>query len=727
MKNLTVFFAAAPRFTEDLLARELSSLGAESVEPARSGVRFQGSLETAYGAVIHSRIASRVLAPVLEFQVKGPDDLYQHALEFPFEDFMPEGVTFLVDSHVSGGVITHSQFAALRVKDALVDRARQRGKPRPSVCREQPDVIWHLTVKGHAALLSMDLGHGSLHRRGNTGDRGTAPMKENLAAAVLMRAGWCAEPEKAALLVDPMCGSGTLLMEAVAMALGLAPELQRGPRPRPLWIQERNESWSSQLDEARQQFDAGRKTGCVQVLGMDADPVRVRQAMSRLREAHLSSWAQVLPMDLFAFQGPESLPQGPGMLVCNPPYGHRLGVRADLIPLYGQLGNLLRTRFRGWSAHLLTADPSLTQLMRIRAVKKHALFNGPIACELLHFRLDEDRWEASDRRVSLSGGGHAWISEQGEMFANRLEKNFRHLRKWLKKNEIHCFRVYDRDLPDYGAVLDVYRDYLILQEYQAPKNISPLKASQRLAEMILAAPAILNIPGDHVIVKTRKTQRPHDQYTSLGDQRLVLRVKESGLIFEVNLSDYVDTGLFLDHRRTRTLIRDAAAGKRVLNLFAYTGSFSVAAAAGGAERTCSVDMSRTYLEWAQRNMQLNGYRGGDHQFIQADCLEWVKSKPEPYDLIVLDPPSFSNSKRMRRTWDLKRDHVPLLRDVCRWLAPQGKLVFACHRKGFNPDKAALEGAGFDVRDITAQTLDRDFQSKRRAHICLEITRQGSSS
>lgn len=311
-----------------------------------------------------------------------------------------------------------------------------------------------------------------------------------------------------------------------------------------------------------------------------------------------------------------------------------------------------------------------------------------------------------------------------EMFSNRLRKNLRHLGKWARRSGVTCYRLYDGDLPEYAVAIDLYEGWAHVQEYAAPASVSPERAAARLCDVMRVTPEILSIPPAQVVLKVRRRQRGPAQYERHADSARFHTVHEGGLAFLVNLTDYLDTGLFLDHRLTRGLIRGLAAGKGFLNLFAYTGSATVYAAAGGAAATTTVDMSGVYLDWARRNMGLNGFFAvAAHRFIQEDCLAWVESRPrDRFDLIFLDPPTFSNSKRMgERTFEVQRDHAALLRAVAHLLAPHGTLLFSNNFRQFRMDRAALRE--FDVQEITGATIPPDFQRNPRIHTCWKIQRK----
>ncbi len=313
-----------------------------------------------------------------------------------------------------------------------------------------------------------------------------------------------------------------------------------------------------------------------------------------------------------------------------------------------------------------------------------------------------------------------------QMLANRLQKNLRTLGRWAQREQIQCYRLYDADIPEYALAIDIYEGkqrWVHAQEYQAPKQIAPEKTRRRLQEALHAIPETLDIPPQQLFLKVRKQQKGCAQYEKLASSGEFHEVLEAGNRFLVNFRDYLDTGLFLDHRITRGMLAKLAAGRDFLNLFAYTGSGSVYAASGGARTTTTVDMSKTYLDWAQRNMALNNFNGFAHRFIQANCLDWLdraSRKSKRYGLIFLDPPSFSASKRMQGSFDVQRDYIKLVGTTARLLTDDGILVFSNNLRRFRMDSDAFPA--LHIRDISRKTLPKDFERNPRIHQCWEIRR-----
>jgi len=725
---MPVFFATAPRHLESLLADELIRLGLKEVKEARGGAHFAGPLADAYRACLWSRVANRVLMPLGVYPVSGSEDLYAGARDIPWEEHIDVPGYFAVQFEGVEGGISHSQFGALRVKDAIVDRCRERRGARPSVDRVRPQVRVQAYLHRGLVTLSLDLSGDSLHLRGYRRLGSAAPLKENLAAAILLRSDWPALAAEGAALLDPLCGSGTLCIEGALIAADLAPGLLRDYWGLTGWLGHEEPAWRALLAEARERGATGLARWAAlgaSIRGYDQDPAAIRVALDSLGRAGLRGRVQFERRELAeAAPGREG---ERGLVVVNPPYGERLGEASELPGLYGLLGRVLRERFRGWRAAVFTGNPDLGRELGLRASHYHSLYNGPIPCRLLHFTIEESQiLSHQPRPLPLEQRGPG-----AEMLANRLRKNLKHLEKWRRREGVSCFRLYDADLPEYALALDLYETLsgerlANVQEYEAPASIDPRDARRRLREALGVIAEVLEIPPERLFFRVRRRQRGRDQYERLDSQRRFYQVREGGLSFLVNFEDYLDTGLFLDHRSVRRLIGELAAGRRFLNLFGYTGTASVYAAAAGALSTTTVDLSRTYLDWAGRNLALNGFVGRDQELIQADCLHWPRGQAgrRRWGLILLDPPSFSTSKRMSETLDVQRDHLILIQDALWLLEPDGILIFSTNLRRFRLDREDLASReGLEIRDLTAATLPRDFARNPRIHQVWRLERR----
>jgi 23S rRNA (guanine2445-N2)-methyltransferase / 23S rRNA (guanine2069-N7)-methyltransferase len=711
------FFATCPKGIEPLLADELRALTAEGVRETRAGVAFEGALATAYRACLWSRLANRILLPLKSFPAPSPEALYEGVQTIAWKEHLaPEG-TLAVDFTASQSAITHSHYGALKVKDAIVDQLRDEFGARPSVDTAQPDIRVNVYLLRDEATISLDLSGESLHRRGYRTQTVEAPLKENLAAAILMRAHWPGIAKEGGALVDLMCGSGTLLIEGALIAADAAPGLARQYFGFLNWKQHDVAIWSELIEEAHNRREAGLEK-LPPIHGYDHDPLAIRSARDNLKRAGLGNLVTAERRELSAC-APEEAPTG--LVVANPPYGERLGDAGDMPALYAELGAQLKTCFPGWHAAVFTGNPELGKVMGLRAIKMHTLYNGAIECKLLHFDITPENivGERVAKPFEIRPGSSA------EMFANRLRKDLQHFGRWARRQEISCYRLYDADLHEYNLAVDVYESdkrYVHVQEYEAPDTIDPDKARQRLQHALGVIPLVLEIPREQMFFKVRRRQKGGGQYEKLDETGAFHEVREGPCRFLVNFTDYLDTGLFLDHRATRAMLGELAKGKRFLNLFGYTGTATVHAGLGGAASTTTVDMSYTYLDWAQRNFELNGMKGKNHELVQADVLVWLKQNhARRYGLIFLDPPTFSRSKRMEDTFDVQRDHVALIVDAAALLDPDGILVFSTNLRRFKIDREAL--SPLTVEDITRKTIPQDFERDPKIHQCFRITRK----
>jgi 23S rRNA G2445 N2-methylase RlmL/23S rRNA G2069 N7-methylase RlmK/C1962 C5-methylase RlmI len=893
-----------------LLARELLAFGAQSAKERSTGVAFTGTLRTAYRACLESRLANRVFLELGRFEVADAEGFYRAVRGIDWPAHFAPGATLACDFSGRHPLITHTHFGALKLKDAIVDSIREGTGSRPDVALERPSVRVHAHANGTVITVSLDLSGESLHRRGYRGAAGEAPLKENVAAGMLMRSGWGEMAASGAQFLDPMCGSGTLVIEAALIAADIAPGLARDYYGFLGWRGHDAQVWGEVLEEAkgRARAAAGSAQPPLIIRGQDRDGAMIRIARGNAERAGVGGVAEfevrvladaapavaaragvpavaaradgsargvhgasasVAPDDVAgdapqaesrpgaparksvygatwvasdddageAPQG-ESRPGAParesvygatwvasdddagdasqevgshadaparktvygatwvaadaggdasaveayedagdapavqahadtpargvygasmpsadgggdalpaesesashsdasapraaahaaGLLCVNPPYGVRMEDRDGALAVHRELGKVLRERFQGWIAGVLIGSPELGMELGIRAFRTHTLWNGALECRLLRLKIDSD----SEREPGRFSKPDATLRESpgARMFGNRLGKNLKRLQTWASRSDVSCYRVYDADMPEYAFAIDIYRTlepdltWLYVQEYAAPAEIELEAVRRRRNEALSVLPEVTGVPQERIHVRTRRRNKRGEQYRKVDEQANFHFVMEGGLRFRVNFDDYLDTGLFLDHRMTRARLRDAASGKRFLNLFAYTGTATVYAAAGGAVSTTTVDMSRTYLDWAQRNLSINGMTSRQHALVQADCREWLQESvahTARYDLIFLDPPTFSNSKRMEGVLDIERDHGSLVHACAKLLAPGGLLVFSTNAQRFKLDDALA--APYDIRDISAATLPRDFERNPRIHRCFEI-------
>ena len=709
MKQL---FATTARGFEELLKSELAELGAQDAKVAQGGVHYWADDETLYRTLLWSRLSSRILLPIVQAKVFSDLDLYSAVVGVNWLDYFDEKVHFFVDFNGTNQEIRHTQFGAMRVKDGIVDYFERHGRARPNVDKEQPDIRIHAYLNRDDVVLSLDLSGGALHMRGYREDTGKAPLRETLAAAIVLRSGW----QKGIPLVDPMCGSGTLLIEAAQMEAQIAPQLYRLHWGFDFWQGHNQAAWEKVKEEALALAEAEKqRENPPHFYGFDLDHLVLQKAKQNAKNAgvaHLMQWQQG---DVAAIKNPS--PNVAGTVICNPPYGERLGTTPALIALYSVFGQRLKQQFAGWNVSIFSGEPSLLDCLRLRSHRQFKAKNGPLDCVQKNYQIAERAEQSAVENTVEFDRTSPVSSEVAVDFANRLQKNIKKIEKWAKQQGLDAYRLYDADLPEYNLAVDRYADHIVVQEYAAPKNIDENKARQRLLDAVNATLNVTGIETNKLILKVRQKQKGTNQYEKLANKGEYFYVNEYGVKLWVNLTDYLDTGLFLDHRLTRKMLGEMAQGKDFLNLFAYTGSATVHAALGKAKSTTTVDMSNTYLNWAEQNLLLNDIEGKQHKLIQADCLQWLEKCDRQFDLIFVDPPTFSNSKRMEDSWDVQRDHIKLMTNLKRILRPNGTIVFSNNKRGFKMDFAKLEELGLSAVEISHKTLPLDFERNKQIHNC----------
>ena len=713
MKQL---FATTARGFEELLKSELTELGAQDAKVAQGGVHYWADDETLYRTLLWSRLSSRILLPIVQAKVFSDLDLYSAVVGVNWLDYFDEKVHFFVDFNGTNQEIRHTQFGAMRVKDGIVDYFERHGRARPNVDKEQPDIRIHAYLNRDDVVLSLDLSGDALHMRGYREDTGKAPLRETLAAAIVLRSGW----QKGTPLVDPMCGSGTLLIEAAQMEAQIAPQLYRLHWGFDFWQGHNQAAWEKVKEEALVLAEAEKqRENPPHFYGFDLDHRVLQKAKQNAKNAGVAYLMQWQQGDVAAIKNPS--PNVAGMVICNPPYGERLGTTPALIALYSVFGQRLKQQFAGWNASIFSGEPSLLDCLRLRSHRQFKAKNGPLDCVQKNYQIAE-RAEQSAVENALEFDRTSSVSSDVAVdFANRLQKNIKKIEKWAKQQGLDAYRLYDADLPEYNLAVDRYADHIVVQEYAAPKNIDENKARQRLLDAVNATLNVTGIETNKLILKVRQKQKGTNQYEKLANKGEYFYVNEYGAKLWVNLTDYLDTGLFLDHRLTRKMLGEMAQGKDFLNLFAYTGSATVHAALGKAKSTTTVDMSNTYLNWAEQNLLLNDIEGKQHKLIQADCLQWLEKCDRQFDLIFVDPPTFSNSKRMEDSWDVQRDHIKLMTNLKRILRPNGTIVFSNNKRGFKMDFTKLEELGLSAVEISHKTLPLDFERNKQIHNCWLVT------
>lgn len=695
------FIALTSIGIENLLVDELTELGATVSKQTVGSVRFEADSLLAQKVCLSTRFATRVLMLIEEKEgVNDKDSLYKFARLQPWQEWFGPTQTFAVDFNGTNDSLKNTQFSGLVIKDAIVDYFNDLYEQRPNVDKQDANVRVVARLNRHGVSLYIDYSGPRLSERGYRQGQGKAPIKEHLAAAIIKRSGWLENVNQP--LFDPCCGAGTILIEAAGMARNEAPGLFREG-----FAFERLPSFRvAKFKELKEQLLANITDPKLWLIGHDYDANVLDKAIANAQRAELDTVIKFKQSDATKLTAVAKLP---GVVISNLPYGERIGSMAELVNLHRSLGVGFKKHFNHWKLALLGMDESLFKLLKLVKQKRYKFKNGPLDVELNLYQLD-------DKQVSLTTDDKPALNFEGSMaFANRLKKNKQGLKNWLKQNQVHAYRVYDADIPEYNVAVDIYGDSAVIFEYAAPKEIDEKTSEKRLQDVISLTAQQLDIAPENIAVKVRKKQKGEEQYTPMAKQNRTMVVEEFGAKFKVNLFDYLDTGLFLDHRLARRYIQENAKDKRFLNLFAYTGTASVHAALGGAKAITTVDLSKTYLKWGQDNFALNDISNTRYRFEQADCLKWLEYAQGQYDLIFLDPPTFSNSKRMKDAFDVQNDHIKLLTWVKKILSPSGTLIFSNNKRGFVMDEVGLMGLGLKAENISEKTLSPDFKRNKKIH------------
>lgn len=791
------FFATCLPGVESLLSDELHGLAVRKVRPLVGGAAFYGSPETVLRVCLWSRLAGRVNVVVGRVDASDADALYAGVRNLAWEEVLAERASIAVRANGVNGELRNTQFTALKVKDAVCDRLAEARGARPDVDAQAPDALIEVRLRDDRATIALDLSGASLARRSylQPEDGPDAPVAVAQAAALLAALG---APERLAAgwgFLDPACDDGILLCEAAGLLADQAPGLVRDRWGFAGWARFDAAAWDDLLAEADDRLEAGlaRMLGAegaasatvdapdqrtVRIVGLSASSPAVARARGHLRAAGLRAVASV---EAVATEDADAVEER--LVRAVERTGAALGVGAAPALVVANVAPTGRAeddaRAVAEQAACVAAArraPAGSRFGFVGAGGFSARFRTPAAerieigrgrAEAVLERFDAPPCEPAVIAVANPAGGTELSVEVNDaasaQFASRLRKVARERRKWAAREGVACYRLYDGDLPEYACAIDLYEGagdaegilYAHVAEYAPPKSVNPDVARARFEDVLAIVPAVLGIRPDHVFSKARLRARGGGQYRDAGGRSYVTHTSEDGLVCEIDLGGYLDTGIFLDHRTTREMVGKMAAGKRFLNLFAYTGVATLHAAAAGAASTTTVDLSQTYLDWAARNLEANGFaaegdarveggragkgRGGrkaasrgqgSHELVRADVVRWVQEARRgrhTWDLIFVDPPTFSNSKAMgRRTWDVQRDHAELLIGVSRLLTKDGVAVFSCNLRSFKPDREALAKCGVAIEDITASTIPHDFERNPRIHHCYLVRRAVSA-
>lgn len=740
------FFASCLAGLEPFLADELHGLGVRRTRALSGGVSFFATGETALRACLWSRLASRITLVVDRVPADDADALYEGVCAIGWERYIRRSATLAVHARGSNDQLRNTTFTALKVKDAVVDSLRASWGARPDVDPEDPDVRIDVSVRARKATISLDLVGESLYRRTYLEDEAKGPLSHAVAlsSALLALCGWDASCSKGGTLLDPQCADGVLVCEAALAAADAAPGLARAA-----WGFEglslfEDETWDDLLAEADERLDAGLEalgaSASKRIVGAVGSQRRLAAARKRLARAGAASAVELVLADeegSVASDAAAALSRRHPLTIASAlPFPEDFATAANAKAAYSAFARCVGAAPDDAVVAVSGGDATIDAAFQGEPARVVQLGHGRIAQEARLFKGQVAQSHTIVIPDSVGGAGHvvAVMDEHADQFAARLRKNLRERRKWAARNAISCYRIYDADLPDFSVAIDVYEGehegvqgrFLHIAEYAPPASVDEARARRRFGDVLTIAPVVCETLPAYTFSKVRRRDKGGRQYRQ--DERLpfVVKTRENGLSFEVDLNGYLDTGLFLDHRSTRALVGSLAHDARFLNLFAYTGTATVHATAGGARSTCTVDLSQTYLDWARRNMSANGFDGGAHAFVKADVMTWIteaRRSGKRFDLIFVDPPTFSNSKSMgKRTWDVQRDHVELLIGVSRLLSERGVAVFSCNLRSFKPDSAQLERYGVVLEDITAKTIPHDFERNPKIHHCYLVRR-----
>ena len=704
--------------TENLLENEIKKIGVSDVKKTSGAVEFSASLKVAYTLCLWSRIASRVLLHISDFECEDADDIYKNAYKINWEEYLNENNSFLIKGSISNGVNINSQYALFRMKDAIVDWFQSNRSGRPSIAKVNADHHFHFHInKNQHCTLYLDLVGEALHKRAYRTSSTSAPLKETLANAILQYGQWTGDANNK-LLVDPMCGSGTLLIEAALMSSHIAPGASRKHFSLENWKGHDVDLWSQLRKEADESKFINTDILDVKIFGFDSSQENIDAAKSNAIIAGVEGLISFERRDFHNFSPPEFkdiLPASKYMIT-NPPYGERLGEVENLRYLYKCIGRKIKTYSKGWNVSIFSNNNELIDQLSLPVTDRIKLFNGPIKCQLAILdtsKNTDNSLKAIDFENQISED-KILDQDVSKDFSNRLTKNYKSLKKWISKNNIDSYRLYDKDMPEYNVVIDVYEDKIHLQEYKPPKTVDSEAARKRLKLVISSLINVFDVNRNNIYLKQRERQKGNKQYSQLKTKKKYLEISEGNLFFLANFTDYLDIGIFLDHRYVRNYIKSISKNKNFLNLFSYTATASVYAASGGAKSTTSVDLSSTYSEWAINNFLLNGCSLDKNYIVQDDILIWLKyseKSVEKFDIIFVDPPTFSNSKKLAADFNVQDDHLELLLQCKKVLAENGQIIFSNNYKDFVLDESLSNY--FKIENISELSISPDFNRKKK--------------
>lgn len=702
-----------------LVAEEARRLGAmvdenyftKNANDKDQAVLCSGDLAFLYQYLLWGRFGNRLLMLIDEFDASNETALYEAIKKIDWPSYFDLNSTFSIRTSLINAEWIKESFAPLKIKDGVVDKFQKKCHQRPNVSVKRPDFPIQVHIENQYVQVFLDCAGESLHQRGYRMGQGEAPLKENLAA---LMAHMIPDLEKVDAVVDPFCGSGTLLIETALLLCGCAPGVYRDYLGVLGWKGHLPKVYSAYKKQALAKNTEQLEASPLKCVGYDANKDVVKIAQQNIKKAGLSKWIHVERRALHDLKAPKAEHT---VVISNPPYGERLG-ETDLAKyLYLALSKKLKTQFAGQSAVIIGPGTDELDGMGLNYEIQKRVFNGPLRCFVRSIsHIPSNNSEPVEPLLPVLD--RELVGLEAESFANRVKKNFKKIKNWIRQESVTCYRIYDADIPEYNCAVDIYGDRIHVQEYAPPKSVEPALAKERLDQVLSTLVKLFDVPQNRIHLKTRQKQKGKQQYQKQSNRKQFYEVDEGGVPLLVNLNDYLDTGLFLDHRPMRLTFQKISKGKRFLNLFAYTATASLHAAVGGAKETVSVDLSPTYCQWARNNFALNGFSPDQHLVIQANCMEWLNNTHRQFDIIFMDPPTFSNSKRTHHVLDIQRDHVSLIQAAMGRLEPGGVLYFSNNFRRFKLDEEAL--AQYSIKDISRETIPPDFERHKDIHRCWQI-------
>ena len=717
---------------EGILAEELVRLGMRRVRAQVGGVCCFGTQAMAYRACLWSRVATRVQLVLARVGCADQDELYRGVLDIPWEGQVLRGATIAVSAHGTNEALRNTAFTALKVKDAICDRLRTVWGARPDVDPKDPDLSVNVAIHPKKATVYLNLSGPSLHMRGYRleGVQSEAPLKETLAASLLMVAGWHQSVEAGHALVDPMCGSGTLAIEAALMLANVAPGTLRTRWGFDGWAKHDAGIWESVCRAAGEARVADPPHGLI-VAG-DIDPEVVELARANALRAGVLDLIDSYVDDaanLRRHLRGVTRRAASGVLVVNPPYGERLGSASELPAVRAALSSAVDALPLGWGLALISPDEGIETALGRTPETTLDCYNGPIEVSIRTF--DLDRMEPRRTQVVSLTGKTIPVrvaQEQSAQFASRLRKVARERLRWARREGVTCLRLFDADLPDYAFSLDLYEGeadgksgrLAIIEEYARPSSLDRHLAGRRLTDAQAIAAAILDLDEADVIVVSAGKRSSHQKVRPT----LPLTVHEGDLVYPIDLLAHPDSGLPLDMRGLRGHVAQIARGGRVACIGGMSCAVAVAAASCGARSVAVQEAFRDRKQMLEHMFAVNGLDARRLRIDLTDAWSWLEGETHArhgYDLVCMAPPrTFTGAKGF--SFEFGRDHVSLVRKAMKVVDDSGALILAFRGPGVELDRKGIEGVGLVVEDLTASVAQPDFTRSRTPLFCYRIRR-----